>query len=163
MGMEMAKQERENALVETLAILMAEGNFGGKWATHYDSLHKDVWRRRARSVIGVIRGELADIIERDRTKVAEGVREIKDAIGRREWMRESRGSMAYDDERYQLEFGAAIDEMLFALAPLEALAADHSNCPEDQKRIANARSQPHTPMSQVRSLCDLSASQEQSS
>ena len=34
--------------IEELAIKLAEANNGGKWATHYEEMQKDVWRERAR-------------------------------------------------------------------------------------------------------------------
>jgi hypothetical protein len=38
-------------LVEQTAIMMAVGNNGGTWATHYTDAQKDLWRFRAREVI----------------------------------------------------------------------------------------------------------------
>ena len=38
-------------LIEKYAIIMAEGNNGGAWATHYTESQKDVWRARAQKLI----------------------------------------------------------------------------------------------------------------
>jgi len=38
-------------LIEKYAIIMAEGNNGGTWATHYTDSQKDVWRERAQKLI----------------------------------------------------------------------------------------------------------------
>lgn len=42
-------------LVEDVAILIAEANNGGKWATHYQDVHKDLWRKRAKKIIEMIK------------------------------------------------------------------------------------------------------------
>ena len=38
-------------LIEKYAIIMAEGNNGGSWATHYTDSQKDLWRERAQKLI----------------------------------------------------------------------------------------------------------------
>ena len=38
-------------LIEKYAIIMAEGNNGGAWATHYTDSQKDLWRARAQKLI----------------------------------------------------------------------------------------------------------------
>jgi hypothetical protein len=38
-------------LIEKYAIIMAEGNNGGAWATHYTDSQKDLWRARAEKLI----------------------------------------------------------------------------------------------------------------
>jgi hypothetical protein len=38
-------------LIEKYAIIMAEGNNGGTWATHYTDSQKDFWRARAEKLI----------------------------------------------------------------------------------------------------------------
>lgn len=38
-------------LIEKYAIIMAEGNNGGTWATHYTDSQKDLWRARAEKLI----------------------------------------------------------------------------------------------------------------
>ena len=77
------------------------------------------------------RGRLRDVIERDRTKTAEVISTAREVVASRAWLAEGRGSYAFDDETYQSEFGAAVTEMLAALDPLRALAADWSDCPKD--------------------------------
>ena len=44
----------EDEFVEKLAILIAEANNGGKWATHYVEAHKEVWRERAKNIISMV-------------------------------------------------------------------------------------------------------------
>jgi hypothetical protein len=74
---------------------------------------------------------LRGVIERDRTKTAEVISTARGVVASRAWLAEGRGSYAFDDEMYQSEFGAAVTEMLAALDPLRALAADWSDCPKD--------------------------------
>ena len=79
------------------------------------------------------RGRLRDVIERDRTKTAEVISSARGVLASRAWLAEGRGSYEFDDEKYQEEFGAAITEILVALDPLRALAADWSDCPKDYR------------------------------
>ena len=79
------------------------------------------------------RGRLRDVIERDRTKTAEVISTARGVLASRAWLAEGRGSYEFDDEKYQEEFGAAITEILVALDPLRALAADWSDCPKDYR------------------------------
>jgi hypothetical protein len=88
---------------------------------------------------------LRHVLERDRTAVADGLSAIKSAIGGRAWLRESRGSYRYDDERWKSEFGAALDEIEAALEPLRKVAGDWSDCPTAPVEIAHARRTPPTP------------------
>jgi dUTP pyrophosphatase len=88
---------------------------------------------------GLLRAARADL-ERDRSIVAVGVERITKAIEGRMWLREAgRGSYAYNDDRYQLEFGGALDEIEVALAPLRKVARDWSNCSTDAAEIKAAR------------------------
>ena len=41
-------------LSEEIAIIIAEGNNGGKWATHYTEEQKEMWRARARKIISIV-------------------------------------------------------------------------------------------------------------
>jgi chromosome segregation ATPase len=78
-------------------------------------------------------------IEFDRTCVADRVTAIKKAVSSREWLTEGRGSYEWDDDKWHEEFAAAAKEILEALAPLERIAADWSNCPRDTESVARAR------------------------
>ena len=50
-------------LIEKYAIIMAEGNNGGTWATHYTDSQKDLWRARAEKLIeDVLNGMVNNII-----------------------------------------------------------------------------------------------------
>lgn len=83
---------------------------------------------------------LQSVIERDRSKVAEAITAIEKAIEARAHLRHpGRGSYAWDDERYQEEFGHALDELIAALPPLKAVAKDWSDCPKTPEAIAAAR------------------------
>ena len=46
-------------LIEKYAIIMAEGNNGGTWATHYTDSQKDLWRARAEKLIEDIKWDAA--------------------------------------------------------------------------------------------------------
>jgi hypothetical protein len=83
------------------------------------------------------------ILERERTLVAEGVTAIKKAISCREWLTEGRGSYEWNDDRWHGEFAAAISEILEALKPLEKVAADLTNCPQDAEAVRKARAGAH--------------------
>jgi hypothetical protein len=88
---------------------------------------------------GLLRAARADL-ERDRSIVAVGVERVTKAIEGRAWLREAgRGSYAYNDDRYQQEFGGALDEIEVALAPLRKVARDWSNCSTDAAEIKAAR------------------------
>ncbi len=45
-------------LIEKYAIIMALGNNGGAWATHYTDSQKDLWRARSEKLIEDIKVEL---------------------------------------------------------------------------------------------------------
>jgi hypothetical protein len=79
---------------------------------------------------------MSDVLDVERYKVAIGVQAIARAVQGRQWLSQpGRGSYAWDDERYQQEFGAALDEILEALKPLQAIAQDWSYCPRDPLRV----------------------------
>ena len=79
---------------------------------------------------------LRDILDTERYKVAIGVQAIARAVQGRQWLSQpGRGSYAWDDERYQQEFGHALDEITAALRPLRAIAQDWSDCPRDPLRV----------------------------
>lgn len=84
---------------------------------------------------------LSDILDTERYKVAIALGTLKKAIDGRRWLSEpGRGSYTYDDERYQQEFGGALEEINAALNPLRAIATDWSDCPRDPIRVeANRR------------------------
>jgi hypothetical protein len=83
---------------------------------------------------------LTFVIERDRSQVASGLHGMSKAIAGRAWLSEpGRGSYEWDDERYQQEFGHALNELAAAMEPLRVLARDWSDCPTDPLDIAEAR------------------------
>lgn len=84
---------------------------------------------------------IRDVLDTERYKIAIALQGIKRAIDGRRWLSEpGRGSYTYDDERYQTEFGAALDEIATALEPLRKIAGDWSDCPRDPLRVAANRS-----------------------
>jgi hypothetical protein len=97
----------------------------------------------AADTIAAHRAEIArlqDTLDTERYKVALGVQAIRKAVEGRQWLSEGgRGSYTYDDERYQQEFGAALDEISAALKPLRSIARDWSDCPTDPLRVAANR------------------------
>lgn len=96
------------------------------------NLHQD-------AVAGLVEA-LEDKLDTERYKVAIGVQAILRAVQGRKWLSEpGRGSYTYDDERYQAEFGAALDEIETALDPLRKIARDWSDCPRDPLRVAANR------------------------
>lgn len=83
---------------------------------------------------------LRAVIERERSNVADGIAAMMAAIASRAWLGEpGRGSYAWDDERYQREFGAALEEIEAALEPLRRIATDWGDCPTKPEEIAAAR------------------------
>ncbi|WP_257556494.1 hypothetical protein [Sphingobium sp. CFD-2] len=83
---------------------------------------------------------LMHVIDRDRYAAAACVNAIEFVLHTRRWLREAgRGSYAYDDERYQEEFGLAFDEIQEALHPLRRLARDKSDCTRDEEKAKAAR------------------------
>lgn len=97
-------------------------------------------QRRKGKMPSQVAAEARAALERDRSAVAEGVTALKKAIASRAWLREAgRGSYAYNDTRYQAEFGEALDEIKTAMAPLASIAADWSGCPLSPEAIAAAR------------------------
>lgn len=83
---------------------------------------------------------LEDVIDVDRYKVAIGVENITKAINGRRWLSEGgRGPYAWDDERYQQEFGGALNEIDTALDTLRTVSRDWSDSPRDPLRVAKNR------------------------
>lgn len=91
---------------------------------------------RAEKLLADIRNKL----DTERYKVAYCLQEMRKAIDRRRWLSEpGRGSYTYDDERYQQEFGEALNELNAALDPMRKIASDWSDCPTDPLLIAGNR------------------------
>jgi hypothetical protein len=83
---------------------------------------------------------LRDTLDVDRYRVAIGIEGVRKAVDARRWLGEAgRGPYAWDDERYQQEFGAAIEEIDASLEPLKKVAGDWSDCPTDPLRVAANR------------------------
>jgi hypothetical protein len=83
--------------------------------------------------------ELEAVLEHDRTAICDGVNKLKSEIRSRSWLTGGRGSYAWDDDRYRQEFLAAGEAILRALAPLEKIAYELSNCPKTQAEVIAAR------------------------
>lgn len=105
---------------------------------------RDTATRRVEALEAEV-GRLRAVIERDRTAVAEGIAAVGKAVASREWMTEGRGSYAYNDDRYQAEFGQALEDINIAIAPLKRIAADWTDSPTDWPAIQAARAAPAQP------------------
>lgn len=79
------------------------------------------------------------VIERDRSRVAEVVTDIRKAMTQHEWLRLGRGSYEYDDDRWKDEFGEAFDNIEAELQHLRRIAGDLSDSPTNPAEIAAAR------------------------
>lgn len=82
---------------------------------------------------------LEHIIDRDRYIVAHGLQAIKKVLSGYDWLSEGRGSYEFDDERYQKEFGDALDAIRGSLKTLECLAFDKAHCTTDPNKVHAAR------------------------
>ena len=81
----------------------------------------------------------AQLIERDRSKLAAGLSALDEVIRRREWLAEGRGPFEWDDDRYRDEFTATAAEIRAAVADLRSIARDWTGCPTDSALIAASR------------------------
>src|SRR3546814_4213379 len=82
---------------------------------------------------------LMHVIDRDRYVVAAGIVEITNSIRGRRWICEGRGPYEWDDEEYQLEFGAALDEIETVLNILGIVSFDKTDCTREESRVVAAR------------------------
>lgn len=83
---------------------------------------------------------LMHVIDRDRYAAAIVLNNIKKVLAGYSWLSEAgRGSYAYDDERYQREFGDALEAIEAALTPLGRLAFDKTDCTTDPDKVHTAR------------------------
>lgn len=83
---------------------------------------------------------LRAVIERDRASVCVATNDLRARFASYAHLREfGRGSYAWNDDRYQQEFGLALDHFEAGLAPLNGIAKDWSDCPSDPQKIAEAR------------------------
>src|SRR3546814_4400539 len=71
--------------------------------------------------------------------VAAGIVEITNSIRGRRWICEGRGPYEWDDEEYQLEFGAALDEIETVLNILGIVSFDKTDCTREESRVVAAR------------------------
>src|SRR3546814_14193964 len=77
--------------------------------------------------------------DRDRYLVSAGIVEITNSIRGRRWICEGRGPYEWDDEEYQLEFGAALDEIETVLNILGIVSFDKTDCTREESRVVAAR------------------------
>lgn len=82
---------------------------------------------------------LKQVIEGDRSIVAEIMQNVRKAIASRDWLMEGRGSYVFDDDTYRREFSCAIMEVEDSLNPLRKLSRDWSDCPVSSEEIALSR------------------------
>jgi hypothetical protein len=77
--------------------------------------------------------------ERDRSFVADARNAFSDALERRTWLLEGRGSYEWDDDRWKDEFRQAIRELNAPMEALGKIGIDWSLCPTNPEEIAAAR------------------------
>lgn len=77
--------------------------------------------------------------ERDRSTVAEAVSAARRVIKSYGWATESRGPYSYDDDEYMAEFGRCLTAIESALALLDGVIKDLSDCPQTQAEVVAAR------------------------
>lgn len=82
---------------------------------------------------------IGEVLERDRTIVAELTSRIRDAVKSRDWLMEGRGPYEWDDDRWHSEFAAAAEEILTSLEPMQKIAGNLEDCPQKWQDIVNAR------------------------
>jgi len=85
------------------------------------------------------RDALSQQLESDRTKVAECMTAALDAIDRRHWLTEGRGSYEWNGDRWHDEFRVAGVEIRKVLEPLAKIAANWAGCPMTGAEVARAR------------------------
>lgn len=85
------------------------------------------------------RDAMSEQLEVDRTAVADCMTKVKKELNSRAWMATGRGSYEWDDDKYQQEFGTALEAIGTALDPLTKIAADWTGCPKTSAEIAQAR------------------------
>ena len=98
--------------------------------------------------------ELEAVNERDRTTVAFVWSAVLAVVRGYGWATEGRGPYHYDDDRYRQEFGCCLDGIERALAPLEAIVKDLTDCPATHEAAVQAR-QPLISRREFRALLDL--------
>ena len=81
----------------------------------------------------------AQLIERDRSKLADGLAKLWQVLDSREWLGEGRGPYEWDDDRYRDEFTATAAEIRQAVQGLHEVARDWTGCPKTSAEIAAAR------------------------
>ncbi len=122
--------EKWRSDAELWQLLEAEG--------HVSGLLAKVWRQRKEAEKALRKAHAAN--ERDRCTVAEAVTRWKETLANYAWLKgPGRGSYAYDDDRYRLEFGAALDQLEAVTEPLRKIASDHSDCPPTLEEKLKAR------------------------
>ncbi|MDR6218604.1 hypothetical protein [Deinococcus soli (ex Cha et al. 2016)] len=98
---------------------------------------------------------LSRVLERDRTRVADGVSAAQRVLDGYSWLAEGRGPYAHDDAHYQQEFASAMRELSAALEPLRRVGADWSDCPAAWADVQAARrSVPALPLDHARDVAE---------
>jgi len=124
--------EPHDALTKAIEALCAEREDAAKCPIHTSLPPEQVGEGEAE--------RLAHVIDRDRYIVAAALQDINGVLHSYNHLAEpGRGSYAWDDDRYQAEFGNALDALKRALAPLSLMAADKSDCTTDPEKVAAAR------------------------
>lgn len=77
--------------------------------------------------------------ERDKSLVYIAITALDKELAGRDWLRESRGSYEWDDDRWHAEFGDAVDAIVAATQPLRKIKGNLTNCPPAFKDAAVIR------------------------
>lgn len=83
--------------------------------------------------------ELEEILEGERSKVADGVAAIHKVLRQHGWLQHGRGPYAFSDDQWYQEFAIVCDNIRNALNPLEKIAGNLTKCPIDWKIVVSAR------------------------
>lgn len=78
-------------------------------------------------------------LERDRSTVASAYSAATKALDAYSHLIEGRGCYAWDDDRWKDEFRRASQQIRKALAPLDKVASDLTNCPKTTAAVQAAR------------------------
>lgn len=111
----------------------------GEWVKYAD--HKAIVAEKDREIERLTRerDEAFAANERDRSIIADARNAFSDALKRRTWLLQGRGSYEWDDDRWKDEFRQAIGELEAPMDVLSKIGVDWSLCPTSPEEIAAAR------------------------
>ena len=113
-------------------VLLMNANTADENLKRDGLLHKaEVRAKKAEDALAAREVEIAEAKnanERDRSEVYFAIKTLDKELYGRSWMRESRGSYEWNDDRFHNEFGEALDSFDKALEPLRNIKQDLTNC-----------------------------------